>query len=80
MKTLIVIAALLAAPAVMRAQAAKSCDDLKAEIAKKIEANGVKAYSVDVVDKDAQAGGKVVGTCGGGTKRIIYSRTASCIR
>lgn len=77
MKTLVVIAALLAAPTLVHAQAAKSCDDLKAEIAKKIEANGVTTYSLDVVDKDAQADGKVVGTCGGGTKKIVYNRTAS---
>ena len=76
MKTFLAVAALLAAPAFVHAQAAKSCDDLKAEIAKKIEANGVKTYSLDVVDKDAQADGKVVGTCGGGTKKIVYSKTA----
>ena len=75
MKTLIVMGVLLAAPAFAHAQA-KSCDDLKAEIAKKIEANGVKNYSLDIVDKDAQADGKVVGTCGGGTKKIVYSKTA----
>lgn len=77
MRTLVMIAALLAMPALMHAQAAKSCDDLKAEIAKKIEANGVKAYSLDLVDKDAQADGKVVGTCGGNTKKIVYTRGAS---
>ena len=74
MKTLVIVAALFATPALLHAQAAKSCDDLKAEIGKKIEANGVKAYSLDVVDKDAQADGKVVGTCGGGTKKIVYTR------
>ncbi len=76
MKTLIAIAALLAFPMFAHAQA-KSCDDLKAEIAKKIEANGVKNYSLNVVDKDAQADGKVVGTCGGGTKKIVYSKTTA---
>jgi hypothetical protein len=75
MKTLIVMGVLLAVPAFVHAQA-KTCDDLKAEIAKKIEANGVKNYSLDIVDKDAQADGKVVGTCGGGTKKIVYSKTA----
>jgi hypothetical protein len=75
MKTLIAIGVLLAAPAFAQAQG-KSCDDLKAEIAKKIEANGVKNYSLDVVDKDAQSEGKVVGTCGGATKKIVYSKTA----
>jgi hypothetical protein len=77
MKTLVMIAALFAVPALVHAQAAKSCDDLKAEIAKKIEANGVKTYTLDVVDKDAQADGKVVGTCGGGTKKIVYTRGGS---
>jgi Protein of unknown function (DUF1161) len=75
MKTFVTIAVLLAAPMMVSAQA-KSCDDLKAEIAKKIEANGVKNYTLDVVDKDAQADGKVVGTCGGGTKKIVYNRAA----
>jgi Protein of unknown function (DUF1161) len=27
-----------------------------------------------VVDKDAQAEGKVVGTCDGGAKKIVYKR------
>ncbi|HTZ75217.1 MAG TPA: DUF1161 domain-containing protein [Candidatus Aquilonibacter sp.] len=75
MKTLTALAVLLAAPVLVHAQA-KSCDDLKAEIAKKIEANGVKNYTLDIVDKGAQTDGKVVGTCGGGTKEIVYSKTA----
>jgi len=52
----------------------KSCDELKSEIEAKIKKNGVEKFSVDVVDKDAQAEGKVVGTCGGGTKKIVYKR------
>jgi len=75
MKTLAALAILLAAPVLVHAQA-KSCDDLKAEIAKKIEANGVKNYTLDIVDKGAQTEGKVVGACGGGTKEIVYSKTA----
>ncbi len=64
------------APAALFAQG-KSCDDLKAEIAKKIEANGVKTYSLDILDKDAQSDAKVVGTCAGGTKKIVYTKTAA---
>jgi hypothetical protein len=52
----------------------KSCDELKADIEAKIKKNGVEKFSVDVVDKDAQAEGKVVGTCGGGAKKIVYKR------
>ena len=52
----------------------KSCDELKGEIEAKIKKNGVDKFSLDVVDKDAQAEGKVVGTCDGGTKKIVYKR------
>jgi len=52
----------------------KSCDDLKGEIEAKIKKNGVDKFSLDVVDKDAQAEGKVVGTCDGGAKKIVYKR------
>ena len=75
MKTFVAIAMLVAVPGFAQAQA-KSCDDLKAEIAKKIEANGVTNYTLDVLDKGAQTDGKVVGTCGGGTKEIVYSKTS----
>jgi hypothetical protein len=52
----------------------KPCEDLKTEIDAKIKKNGVPMYSLDVVDMDAQADGKVVGTCDGGTKKIVYKR------
>jgi hypothetical protein len=52
----------------------KPCDELKVEIAAKIEANGVKEYTLEIVDKDYSGDGKVVGTCDGGTKKIIYIR------
>ena len=53
---------------------AKSCEELKGEIDAKIKKNGVEKFTLDIVDKDAQADGKVVGTCGGGTKKIVYKR------
>jgi hypothetical protein len=52
----------------------KDCGELKGEIEAKIKKNGVEKFSLDVVDKDAQADGKVVGTCDGGTKKIVYKR------
>jgi Protein of unknown function (DUF1161) len=52
----------------------KDCGELKGEIEAKIKANGVEKFSLDVVDKEAQADGKVVGTCDGGTKKIVYKR------
>ena len=57
------------------AQAAKPCEELKDEITKKLDAKGVKGYTLDIVAKDKDAEGKIVGTCDGGTKKIIYNRT-----
>jgi hypothetical protein len=52
----------------------KSCEELKAEIAAKLDAKGVSAYTLEIVDKGAAASGKVVGTCEKGTKEIVYKR------
>jgi hypothetical protein len=63
-------------PVCAHAQTAKSCEELKSEIAKKIEANGVKSYTLEIVAKDKDEEGKVVGTCDGGTKKLVYRRGA----
>jgi Protein of unknown function (DUF1161) len=52
----------------------KACDELKSEIAAKLDAKGVKAYTLDIVAKDQDADGKAVGSCEGGTKKIMYKR------
>ena len=52
----------------------KDCEELKGEIDAKIKKNGVEKFSLDIVDANAQAEGKVVGTCDGGTKKIVYKR------
>jgi len=55
--------------------ARKPCDDLKAEIAKKLDAKGVAGYTLDAVDKGKEpADAKIVGCCDGGTKSMVYSR------
>ena len=54
--------------------AGMSCDDLKASIDTKIKAKGASGYSLEVVGKGTAADGKVVGTCEGGTKDIVYKR------
>jgi hypothetical protein len=53
----------------------KDCGELKSEIEEKIKKNGVEKFSLDVVESDKQAEGKVVGTCDGGTKKIVYKRS-----
>ena len=52
----------------------KSCDELKTEIAAKLDAKGVKYYTLDIVTADQVKDQQVVGTCEGGAKRIIYKR------
>lgn len=54
--------------------AGKPCEELKSEIAAKIDAKGTSGYSLEVVAKGAAADGKVVGSCEGGTKEIVYKR------
>jgi len=51
-----------------------ACEELKAEIDAKIQANGVKAYTLEIVPNEQVKDGKVVGSCDGGTKKIIYTR------
>jgi len=54
--------------------AGKPCEELKSEIAAKLDAKGVSGYSLEIVDKGANADGKVVGKCEGGAKEIIYKK------
>ena len=52
----------------------KDCGELKSEIEAKIKKNGVDKFSLDVVEADKSVEGKVVGTCEGGSKKIVYKR------
>jgi Protein of unknown function (DUF1161) len=52
----------------------KSCEELKAEIAAKLDEKGVKNYVLNIVNADDVKDAKVVGTCEGGTKKITYER------
>ena len=73
MRQTLLIAGVLALAATPAA-AGKSCDELKAEIAAKIEKKGVKAYTLEIVKKGEEGERRVVGTCGGGTQAIVYKR------
>jgi hypothetical protein len=75
MKIWIVAAVLVCAPVFASAEI-KSCDELKAEIATKLDAKGVTGYTLSIVDKGAETTGKVVGSCSGGTKSIVYEKAA----
>lgn len=53
--------------------AGKPCAELQQEIEAKLDAKNVSNYVLEVVDKGT-GGGKVVGSCEGGTKDIVYRR------
>ena len=88
MRHLILVAFL----SVFSVPAMASCDALKEQIDAKLQAKGVKSYTLEIqpaqgAGKEAAAAsgvsaapaaqaskGKVVGTCDGGTKEILYTR------
>jgi uncharacterized protein DUF1161/double zinc ribbon protein len=52
----------------------KPCEELKSEIEAKLKSKGAIRYSLDVVTPADVKDGKVVGSCDGGTKKIVYKR------
>jgi len=53
----------------------KSCDELKSEIEQKLQAKGVRDFTLEVLAADeVKSGDKVVGACEGGRKKIVYGR------
>jgi hypothetical protein len=53
---------------------ADTCDALKSQIESRIKASGVASFSLSVVAASAPAAGKVVGTCGLGARKIVYTQ------
>ncbi len=73
MKHVILAAALMSLAGTALA-AGKPCEELKSEIAAKLDAHSVRGYSLEIVRKDEIYGAKVIGTCEAGTKAITYKR------
>jgi hypothetical protein len=57
------------------AYAKKPCAELKAEIDAKLRAKGVKDFALEVIPVAKLKEELVVGSCDGGTKKIVYKRT-----
>ena len=72
MKTL--IAALGLSLAIAPAYAVKPCEELKTEIAAKLDAKGVKNYQLEIVAEADVKDQNVIGSCEGGTKKITYEK------
>ena len=54
------------------AAAANRCEAISAQIDARIRATGVEHFALTTVDGGAATGGKVVGTCDLGSKKITY--------
>jgi hypothetical protein len=72
MKYRIAIAALFSLSAA--SAFATSCDEVKSQVDAKIKGHGVKTYTLDVVAADDVKAQKVVGSCEGGKKKVVYKR------
>lgn len=54
--------------------AAKACEELKTEIAAKLDGKGIKGYELTIVASDKAGEAKVVGSCDGGKQKIVYAK------
>ena len=71
----VAIAVLASLVATSALAAVKPCEELKAEIEAKIQAQGVSSYTLEIVpNSEVKDQNMVVGTCDGGTKKIIYQK------
>ena len=74
MKRLLIAFALCLAFALPAIPQIKPCEELKSEIAARLDAKGVRNYTLNIVPASEVKDAKVIGSCEGGTKRITYER------
>ncbi|MGC5701621.1 DUF1161 domain-containing protein [Pseudomonas sp. NFXW11] len=69
------LAVISCALATLALAAPKPCEELKAEIEAKIQAQGVASYTLEIVTNDeVHDNNMVVGSCDNGTRKIIYQK------
>ena len=72
---LIALSVVMAPALAQKSPAPKPCEELKAEIARNIEAKGIKKYQLEIVaGAEANGSKKVVGTCERGSRKITYTK------
>lgn len=74
------LAVVLALAASTGWSAVKSCEELKNEIEARVTSKKVASYSIEVVpaaEAREEKGQRIVGTCEGGKKKIIYKKGGS---
>ncbi|MDD1965411.1 DUF1161 domain-containing protein [Pseudomonas putida] len=71
----IVLTLIVSALATSAFAAPKPCEELKAEIEAKIQAQNVSSYTLEIVsNEEVHDQNMVVGSCENGTKKIIYQK------
>lgn len=62
------------AAAPVAAAGPKNCEELRSEIAAKLDAKSVQHYQLTVLEASAVQEHQIVGSCAGGSMRITYQR------
>ena len=73
-KMSLIVASVLVLAGASAFAAGKPCEELKTEIAAKLDAKNVTGYTLEIVEADKAGEQKVVGSCEGGTKKIVYAK------
>jgi len=68
------LAAVIALSGSALAAGIKPCEELKTEIDAKLQARGVKNYTLEIIPANEIKDQKVVGSCEGGAKKVTYLR------
>lgn len=74
MNTKILVLAAMTALSAQSQAATKPCEELKTEIAAKLDAKNVKGYTLEIVASDKTENQQVIGSCEGGSKKIILKK------
>ena len=73
-KITLIVAAAFALAGTSSFAAGKACEELKSEIAAKLDAKNVTGYTLEIVEADKVGDAKVVGSREGGAKKITYAK------
>ncbi len=77
MKILSLVLGVSLAACPLLAHGGTSCEDVKTAIAAKLDAKGVKNYTLEAVANADVGDKRVVGVCDGGTKKLAYARAVA---
>lgn len=72
--TSLAVAAALATAAASTFAAGKPCEELKSQIAAKLDGKKIAGYTLEIVAADKAGEARVVGTCDGGARKITYTK------